>query len=58
LRLLQLDQLLLAVGSPVGRTEEEQHQPVAARKRSPRLLMPELINGAKVRRPPAYGHTD
>jgi hypothetical protein len=47
---LQLDQLRFAVGSPVGRTEKEQHGAIGASERIEGLLFAELIGSRKRRR--------
>ena len=41
---LQLNQLLFAEGSPIGRAKEEEHQTVGSHQRRERLLFRELIS--------------
>ena len=41
---LQLDQLLFAEGSPIGRAEEQEHQTVGSHQRRECLLFRELIS--------------
>jgi hypothetical protein len=49
LRLLQLDQLPFAKGSPIGRTEEEHHEPVRTLKVGEVAFHAELIYRSKCR---------
>ena len=55
---LQLDQLPLAVGSPVGGTEKEKNGALRASERFQRLLRAKLIASRKRGRLLAYGQSD
>ena len=48
---LQLDQLRLAVGLPIGRSEEDDHCTFGPEARLQGVCLTELINAAEVRQP-------
>jgi len=55
---LQLDELRLAVRSPVGGPEEHEHQTLGTRRRGEAMRLTELICSSKRRKPVADLRTD